>query len=441
MTRTVIAGAWYGDYLPSGAFCATVPRSHIQTHLGIVPLPPGESFGIGYPRCTDIGGFRFAGQAHDTLNPAAWERIGASWRAIAPPCLGVNPTIYDALGVLHSSDGSVGSQGYRYCTPANVLVTGDATYGPFHGLFEYTQLADDLWIGQGADDGTGVRVLQLTLDAAARAVWTLRQLELGTCTFVRANRVDETVAIAFSKPEGVHLVMTSMAELRALPIVATTPKPPPVDPVKPKEPLPVFEPIRLPDEAQAIVEALYLRHKDLAHSPEDAQRRVLTGKIAEQVRFTLGSAWGWKKSAGPPSKDSIAKREGAVVHGFDLFNGTTRLPNDRPFSTDLSDTSIHTFIEMPPINHLGAVIVTPPPPPPPPPPSPTVGVTHAELKEAIASVLDKCVLLIAAQTPAPVDVGPAVEAALRGYEVNGKTGRDRLGLQHDVKLPIAKRQA
>src|SRR6185436_18770852 len=117
MTRSVVAGAWYGDYLPSGEWCATVPNIVIHTHLGPVALPPGEPWGVGYPRCTKVNGFRFAGQAHTTTSPACWEWSPDhehGWFSYPPPCVGVSPVIYDHAGVLVRSDGSVGSQGYRY---------------------------------------------------------------------------------------------------------------------------------------------------------------------------------------------------------------------------------------------------------------------------------------------------------------------------------------
>lgn len=234
MIRTLIFHAWYGDHLPTGEWCATVPGAGLQTHLGLIPMPPGETFGIGYPRCTAVDGFRFAGQAHDTLDPAAWEWSPSSgWTAHPPPCTGVSPVIYDRNGVLHLSDGSVGSQGYRYVNAANQIVSGDATYGPFHGLFEYTALSDDLWIGQAAYDGGGVQVW----DGAV-----LRQLELGDCRFVRATREGETVALAFTRPEGVVLITTTMAELRALPPVVTPEPPTPPDPTPAPEPTPEPKP-------------------------------------------------------------------------------------------------------------------------------------------------------------------------------------------------------
>jgi hypothetical protein len=99
-----------------------------------------------------------------------------------------------------------------------------------------------LWIGQGATDGSGIQVLDML-----NPTQTLRQLELGDCRFLRANRVGETVTLAFTRPEGVVLIRTTMAELRALPPVEA-PEPPhppePPDPApepgpEPPEPVPV----------------------------------------------------------------------------------------------------------------------------------------------------------------------------------------------------------
>lgn len=244
MSRQFIADALYADHLPSGAWCALIPKAYCVTHLGAVSFPQGETFGPLFLRCTDVGGFRFAGQAHDHENPAAYERIGAAWVSLPPPCFGVSPLIYDHEGNLHCSNGSVGSQGYRYVTPENTLISGDATYGPFHGLFEYTYLEDGLWIGQGAEDGSGIRV------------WdgTLRQLETGTCRFLRANRVGDVVALAFTRPDGVVLIRTTMAELRALPPVVDR-QPGPVVNVPPDHhppPLDQYQPVHHPKEPPVV---------------------------------------------------------------------------------------------------------------------------------------------------------------------------------------------
>src|SRR6266545_1316640 len=126
MTRDVIPGAWYGDHLATGEHVATIPGQRMVTHLGPMPLPPGETFGIGYPRCTNVGGFRFAGQAHGTLDPARWEWTpDLGWHAFPPPCVGVSPVIYGRSGRLYSSNGSVGSQGYRYIGADGEPVSGD----------------------------------------------------------------------------------------------------------------------------------------------------------------------------------------------------------------------------------------------------------------------------------------------------------------------------
>lgn len=249
MTRALIFGAWYGDHLPGGEWCAIVPTIGVYTHLGHAPmLPPGEPWGVGFVRCTNVDGFRFAGQAHSTTNPAGWEWIaGAGWISLLPPACGVSPLIYDRNGLLHRSDcgPGIGSQGYRYVDEGNQIVSGDATYGPFHGLFEYTYLGGDVWIGQAAYDGGGVQVLERTthiVDVDKPEFCILRQLELGDCRFIRANRDGDTVALAFTKPDGVVLIRTTMAELRALPLVVAPGPVPPDHPIPPDPSPPIPEP-------------------------------------------------------------------------------------------------------------------------------------------------------------------------------------------------------
>jgi len=110
--------------------------------------------------------------------------------------------------------------------------------------------------------------------------------------------------------------------------------------------------MQLPETVQTIVDSLYARFHDLAHGTDD-QRRELTRKICEQSRFTMGTEYGWKKSAEghPPSKDVLAKRGGAELIGWDLFNGDTRVPNHLPESISLAG---QIFIEVSPIDHLNA---------------------------------------------------------------------------------------
>lgn len=283
MTRDLIWGAFYGEALPSGEWCALVPGQGFQTHLGPVGLPPGESYGLMFPRCTNVGGFRFGGQAHDTITPAAWQ-YDHDWISYPQPCVGVNAVIYDRKGTFVRSDGSVGSQGYRYVTPENVIVSGDATYGPFFGLFEYTALAR-CWIGQGAYDGAGIQVW----DGAV-----LRQLETGDCRFLRAHQAGDQIALAFTRPEGVVLMHLTEAELLALPPAVL-----PVDPPKPPDPLPPDPPIppkpRPPDPPQPPVTKFFNQHKErIMSETKTVVLRGPAGKLARIVAGELGQGpFGW----------------------------------------------------------------------------------------------------------------------------------------------------
>jgi hypothetical protein len=380
MNKQFHENAWYGKKLVTGEFVRLYPKSHLETHLGRVELPHGETFGPLYLDCTTKGGiFKFSGQAHD-VNDLTLEWSPAyegGWRFITGPCIGVNPVIYDNEGKLVINNGIAGVNGWRFITEDNRPVSGDATYGPNQGLSEWSLLGKGMIVGQtwanNRDDC---------------AVWdgaALRLVEAGPCKSIRADVLGDRITIGFWKHSGSKVLGfmsadTTFSDIKTLPLVAIdTPQPdePNNDEPKGEDPVP-FTPIRLPDQAQDIVVALYNRHKDLAHGDDD-QRRALTQKIAEQVRFNLGAEWGWKKAGGPPSKDSIAKREGAVIHGFDLFNGATREPNDRPMSVDIS---AQTFIEVATVNHLG---VTSEPNPDPKPDTELVKRLEAA-EQAIASL-------------------------------------------------------
>lgn len=134
------------------------------------------------------------------------------------------------------------------------------------------------------------------------------------------------------------------------------------DPKPDPDPQPI-EDGKLPDRVKQIVDQLYEKHKHLAHSSNDEDRRKLTKMIAEQTRFELGAQWGWKSahaSLQSPSKDAIAYVETGGIHGakqdmmiWDLFNGATREPHEDPHGEKTSQY----FIAEPmitPQNHLGA---------------------------------------------------------------------------------------
>jgi hypothetical protein len=106
-----------------------------------------------------------------------------------------------------------------------------------------------------------------------------------------------------------------------------------------------------------ICRALHARHLDLARGDDD-QRRALTGMIAEQWCFEFGKDWGTKKSspAAPRSKDALAHRTGpSSMDVWDWQNGTTREPNLRDGQPpDFPDITDQIFVEVEPVNHLGA---------------------------------------------------------------------------------------
>lgn len=304
MNIRAIPGAAYCDALPSGEYCALVIGSHIETHLGRIPLPPRESYGPLYLRCSNVGGFKFAGQAHDTGNPAAWEYRDGEWRAYGPPCCGVSPVIYDALGILHISDCSIGSQGWRYVdrdgTPEGRLVTGDASYGPVFGLSEYSRYAG-FTIGQGHDSG-GV------------LVWDglfLHVLSPENGRFVRVQGSSDQVAIAFWAPNGAVIVHATLAELRALPLAgrstpAPTPPPVPLPPVPPPTPEPASMPEIPSSEITRAVSMLATVRAETGFGPNKDDLPYV-----RLVAQRLGGRWGLNGKRGDPnnlSHDILAYR-------------------------------------------------------------------------------------------------------------------------------------
>jgi hypothetical protein len=234
MSRRYFPGGTTGELLPSGEYIINVRGSGMLTHLGTVEFPAGESAGVLFPRCTIVGGFKFAGQRNSTISRAA-EFVGGRWvsRDDLPYPTTNWPVIYDRLGQLHSNPvGGVGSQGYRYVTPANVIISGDATYGQRNGLNEYTDIGDGVLVGQSS----------VSFDALVFDGSTLRVLETGNRRFIVANRDGETVTIAMSDPSGVIFLQTTMSELRALPVFTSPTAPPPTPPAVPP-PVPPAPPV------------------------------------------------------------------------------------------------------------------------------------------------------------------------------------------------------
>jgi hypothetical protein len=154
-----------------------------------------------------------------------------------------------------------------------------------------------------------------------------------------------------------HIVVTDV-DLSLPRVALAAPVPVPV-PVPTPVPVPVPEPkpmplktVPMPARVPAIVQALYAQHVDLANGDDD-QRRALILKIAQQLAFELGPAWGTKDAGGgrPQSKDAIAYFDGSTLYGADCFNGSTRKPAVPDVLTELPGQH---FISVTATDHLGA---------------------------------------------------------------------------------------
>ncbi len=349
------AVAFHGDYpgLPHN------PDARLETHLGRIDLPGEDVLDI---RITQRGPFKMTGIGH--ISGAAWLWADGKWTENGPTN-GRSACIFDNDGNLWvvRPGPNVTSQGYRYVDDAGALVSGDSTYtlvAP-DGLMihEFSTLAG-VTFGQGHESGTHVLI-----------EGKRRLLEPGLTTFIRiGSNTQGLFSVALVKPGEAVLLWATREDLAALDLV--TPDKP-VDPDKPTDPTKPTEkpPMQLPARGQAIVQALYSAHLDWANSPDDDERRKLARAIAEQLRFELGEEWGWKSAHGntdrdAPSKDAVAHRRGPYVGGhqlldiFDLFNGTTRQPNN-PAMSGPENEADQFFVPVDPIDHLGGGPVVIPP--------------------------------------------------------------------------------
>lgn len=229
MTRLEILDGYFVDALPGGAWVAMrrTPGAPLASHLGDIPLY--RNLQPLYVRCAQTGAFfHLAGQSSDSPQTLVWREFD-KWQPIDVVACGVSPVIWDNAGILHISDCSIGSQGYRYVAPDNTLVTGDQTLTPrqaippFDGLSEWTALGDGLYVGQ-------CNVV------AGCAVWDgahLRMVEPGDCFFIRATRVGHNVALAMVKHAGQPslCLWLTVDELRAMPVITAVP--PVIPPIAP----------------------------------------------------------------------------------------------------------------------------------------------------------------------------------------------------------------
>jgi hypothetical protein len=392
MNRKDFPGAWYADSLPSGEFAVLFQRDRIETHLGRIALPLNDE--PLYHRITNVGGFQLAGQGHFAGVTWYWTP-NDGWVRKAPAC-GVSPVIFDALGFLHISDCSIGSQGYRYVAPNGQLISGDTTYGVRHGLNEWTDLSDaqdgSLLIGQ-EHDGAGA----VLWDGSQR-----RMVEPGACRFIRACKRGDMVSVATWKEGfGAVVLWLTVAELRALPIVTQAqPAPAPAPkPVPTPEPKPVSTPNRLD-----IVNAVAGQHPELVKlNTKDA-----CGQLTEYIALALHAAdpgWGLlSKSAGEnnyrghavdaviyqPTQQVIDLMSGAGDRDLLTPQSTAQQRKDFDHDIRVKWSEVGKRAEnnwMAPIQPDGSTPV------PPPVVAPPVGDDFAALRNEVAALSVKLALL------------------------------------------------
>src|SRR5690554_6461669 len=238
MREQIIPGGWYADALPGGEFVVLITGSHLETHRGRVELYRGQN--LLFPRCTTVGGWRFAGQMHVDGRNVEWR--DGHWTVLGTS-YGVSPVIYDRAGVLHQNVPANGSQGFRYVDDAGRIWTGDETYHrPDLQVHEYTVLSGGIVVGQ---DSRSERAIIVGPDGVRR-VWTD-----GRPRFIRASRDGDRIALAAwreARRDAVLLWLT-VAEIAQLPVADNaTPTPQPTPELTPEpEPMPSFTPPREAD--------------------------------------------------------------------------------------------------------------------------------------------------------------------------------------------------
>ena len=261
MTR--FPGALSAVALPSGEWAVVFPGSHIQSHLGPIEPPRGQSgpFDVLYLDITNAGGFKIAGQAQqepNSPNRGTWMWENGQWRHVSTEAPGTYPVMFDAHGELHiATPEQNGSQGWRYVDANGSLITGDDTLNSqrriglalgLSDIWEYSELGGVV-IGQGE---TGCDVIA----GGAR-----RRLEDGDTHFIRVRHADGKWAVAMTKlAQGEACIgWFTLDQLAALPLVTqpTAPihvdpgTPPVTPPVTPQQPEPVHMP-QIPDQSATV---------------------------------------------------------------------------------------------------------------------------------------------------------------------------------------------
>jgi hypothetical protein len=349
-----VSNMWYCDITPNyygGNLLIGNENSHVIqiNERDTYPLPyPGNHllFFRMHEWFVDNRLF-FAGKGHIDVGGNAWLNVNGTYIDLGPThgnsplCfykeflyIVRGPSTYDIYSLQYGNylergvSLDIGSQGIRFISNG-IIYTGDATYGG--QVAEYTLLDSHYTIGQGYNGGA------ILIDGNIKRV-----VEPGNTTFIRAYLDAGFFRAAIVKPGYAKFKRWELSDIPSFPNeVEPIPEPKPIPVPVPPKPIPEdYTPMRLPDFAQSIVNKLYLKFNSLALG-DDAARTDLCRKIVETITFNDPSGrWGHKRQKGGSfSKDTLGKIESGLQIGFDLFNGSTRRPNDHPDSFRLDDAT------------------------------------------------------------------------------------------------------
>lgn len=174
---------------------------------------------------------------------------------------------------------------------------------------------------------------------------------------------DHAAVVAWATGGTARLAIVTASDL--VPVVPDPPAPAPTPapdprpaPVPTPAPSPETEKMQLPDNVRSLL-IRFAQKFPLPQTPGGGEEhenrcREWCRKLAEQVRFaTQDPTWGVKKSAGPQSKDTIARDLGnGSLAVFDLMTGAgTGAPvlNQQPSGETVTG---QTFVPVNPVNHL-----------------------------------------------------------------------------------------
>lgn len=220
----------YCDGLPTGEVVVLFEGKHLEIENRVlIPLPPGESFGIMFLGMAETGE-KFCGLSHDIDQTTGWEyERGKGWRKFRT----------QTGRMVYSPDGQILDTfpaGYQYFDKAaNEPISRIITHEEWNGLNDWSSIGPasaPLFIGQGHNEGEGL----LVWDGLHH-----RQIDDGNITEHHSHWDPQSgkVAVSYIKHGvGSRICQTTMYELRTMPVFPPVPVPPDPTPIPP-DPIPV----------------------------------------------------------------------------------------------------------------------------------------------------------------------------------------------------------